>query len=329
MPSGILETDTTVDDSATAPSQTAPLTNSAASRQKAEFGKAGPFENAKLSWNRIDWTVLGWMLLVHAGCLAAPFYFSWPALAVAVGLHWLTCSIGVCLGYHRNLSHASFRLPAPVRFFTTLCGVLSGEGSPLTWAATHRVHHARSDRSGDPHSPRNGVLWSHILWLFVRRDANEVAELHRRYAPDLLKDPMMRFFEKTFGLWLVGSAALLYLVGGMPMLVWGVCVRLTVAYHTTWLINSASHLWGYRNYETTDDSRNLWWAGLLAYGEGWHNNHHAWPRVACYGHRWWEFDITWQAIKVLRFLGLASDVDDRIPSRDTTTAEPPRYTDRH
>ncbi|MBL6705640.1 MAG: hypothetical protein ISQ06_05975, partial [Planctomycetaceae bacterium] len=126
MPSGILETDTTVDDSATVPSQTAPLTNSAASRQKAEFSKAGPFENAKLSWNRIDWTVLGWMLLVHAGCLAAPFYFSWPALAVAVGLHWLTCSIGVCLGYHRNLSHASFRLPAPVRFFTTLCGVLSG-----------------------------------------------------------------------------------------------------------------------------------------------------------------------------------------------------------
>ena len=86
-----------------------------------------------------------------------------------------------------------------------------------------------------------------------------------------------------------------------------------IGYHTTWLINSASHIWGYRNYKTSDDSRNLWWAGLLAYGEGWHNNHHAWPRVACYGHRWWEFDITWQTIKLLRFLRLATDVDDRIP----------------
>ncbi|MFT5323858.1 MAG: fatty-acid desaturase [Planctomycetaceae bacterium] len=324
MPNGILETDTWTDDSLTKRSQ-----DSDSSKQKKEFGKAGPFENARLTWGRMDWTVLGWMLLVHAGCLAAPFCFSWPALAVAVGLHWLTCSIGVCLGYHRNLSHASFRLPAPVRFFTTLCGILSGEGSPLTWAATHRVHHARSDKKGDPHSPRNGVLWSHILWIFVRRDAEEVAELHRRFAPDLIKDPMMRFFEKTFGLWLVGFAAMMYVVGGLPMLVWGVSVRLTVAYHTTWLINSASHIWGYRNYETTDDSRNLWWAGLLAYGEGWHNNHHAWPRVACYGHRWWEFDITWQAIKVLRFLGLATDVDDRIPARDTTTAEPPRYANRN
>ncbi|NQV23947.1 MAG: fatty acid desaturase [Rhodopirellula sp.] len=324
MPNAILETDARTNET----SANHPQDNDSDFQQK-EIGKAGPFDKAHLTWSRIDWPVLGWMLLVHAGCLAAPFYFSWTALAVAVGLHWLTCSIGVCLGYHRNLSHASFRLPAPVRFCTTLCGVLSGEGSPLTWAATHRVHHARSDKKGDPHSPRDGVFWSHILWIFVRRNREEVAELHRRFAPDLVKDPILQFFEKTYGLWLVGFAALLYAVGGMPMLIWGVCVRLTVAYHTTWLINSASHLWGYRTYETTDDSRNLWWAGLLAYGEGWHNNHHAWPRVACYGHRWWEFDITWQAIKALRFLGLASDVDDRIPSRDTTTAELPRYADRN
>lgn len=323
MPDAVLETPPPVDNTSTHGSP-----DSDSYQHKKEPAKAGPFENARLTWGKIDWTVLGWMLLMHAGCLAAPFYFSWPALAVAVGLHWLTCSIGVCLGYHRYLSHASFRMPALVRFVITLCGVLSGEGSPLTWAATHRVHHARSDKKGDPHSPRDGVLWSHILWIFVRRDAEEVAELHRRYAPDLIKDPILNFFEKTYGLWLVAFAGFLYAVGGMPMLVWGVCVRLTVAYHTTWLINSASHIWGYRTYETTDDSRNLWWAGLLAYGEGWHNNHHAWPRVACYAHRWWELDITWQAIKVLRFLGLAKDVNDRIPSRDVTTVEPSRYAER-
>jgi sn-2 palmitoyl-lipid 9-desaturase len=299
------------------------------SQQIKASAEVGPFENAKLTWGRIDWTVLVWMLLMHAGCLAAPFYFSLPALAVAVGLHWLTCSIGVCLGYHRYLSHASFRTSAPVRFVITLCGVLSGEGSPLTWAATHRVHHARSDKKGDPHSPRDGVVWSHILWIFVRRDADEVAELHRRYTPDLIKDPILNFFEKTYGLWLVAFAGLLYAVGGLPLLAWGGCIRITVAYHTTWLINSASHLWGYRTYKTTDDSRNLWWAGLLAYGEGWHNNHHAWPRVACYAHRWWELDITWQAIKVLRFLGLARDVNDRIPSHDVTTAEPSRCADQN
>lgn len=273
------------------------------------------FGRQKLTLSRIDWIVAGWMFVMHAGCVVAPFYFSWTAVGVAVALHWLTCSIGVCLGYHRLLSHGSLKLAGPVRFLTTLCGVISGEGTPLMWSAVHRVHHARSDQPGDPHSPRDGVVWSHIAWLFVKHPAEFRDRLYQTYIPDLLRDPMLRFFERTYMLWIVGFAGVMYALGGWPLLLWGVCARIVIGYHTTWLINSASHIWGYRNYETTDDSRNLWWAGLLAYGEGWHNNHHAWPRIACYGHRWWEFDITWQAIKVLRLLRLATDVDDRIPDR--------------
>ncbi len=273
------------------------------------------FRPHQLNGRNLDWIVLAWMVAMHIGFLAAPFFITWQAVASAAVLHWLTCSIGICLGYHRCLSHGSFRLVAPARFLVTVCGVLAGQGTPLMWSAIHRVHHGRSDQDGDPHSPRDGVWWSHILWLFVRHGAVQRDALYQKYIPDLKKSRMLQFFERTYMLWLVAFAGVMYAIGGWPMLLWTVCARIVLGYHTTWLINSASHIWGYRNYETTDDSRNLWWAGLLAYGEGWHNNHHAWPRVACYGHRWWDFDITWQAIKVLRILKLATHIDDRIPSR--------------
>lgn len=272
------------------------------------------FDRSCLQPNNIGWFVATWMIVMHAGCIAAPFFFDWTAVGIAVALHWLTCSIGICLGYHRCLSHGSLRLVAPVRFLVTLIGVLAGQGTPLMWSAIHRIHHGQSDKKGDPHSPRDGVLWSHIMWLFVRHTDSQRESMYRIYVPDLTQDRLLRFFERTYTLWLVGFAVLMYAVGGWPLLLWTVCARIVIGYHTTWLINSASHIWGYKNYDTTDNSRNLWWAGLLAYGEGWHNNHHAWPRVACYGHRWWEFDITWQAIKVLRLLRLAKNVDDRIPA---------------
>ena len=272
------------------------------------------FRRAQFRVGHVDWVVLVWMLAMHAGAIAAPFFFEWKSVIVAIGLHWLTCSVGVCLAYHRCLSHNSFRLAAPVRFFVILCGVLSGQGSPLTWAATHRVHHCRSDRDGDPHSPHEGFWWSHWLWLFVRRTTAERQRLYRVFAPDLIQDRMLQFFEQTYSLWLVSFGGLLFWSGGWSLLLWGVCLRIVAGYHTTWLINSASHVWGYRNYETSDDSRNLWWAGLLAYGEGWHNNHHAWPREACYGHRWWELDLTWQTIRVLKLLGLATQVVQKSPS---------------
>ena len=330
-----------------APAATSAETDSQPAETPAKVSKQeilDAFSQDHLKWSNVDWVILGWMLLIHVGAAAAlvltvwslatgspalESVFTWKALGAAVFLHWLTCSIGVCLGYHRLLSHRSLKVVAPVRFLTTLAGVISGEGSPLNWAATHRVHHARSDKEGDPHSPLEGAWWSHLLWMFMGRDESFQEKLYSRYVPDLKDDRLLRMFERTYPLWLFGHAGILYALLGVPGLLWAVCMRMTWAYHSTWFVNSATHLWGYRNYETTDESRNLWWVALLAYGEGWHNNHHAHPAIARAGHKWWEFDMTWMAIQTLRKLGLAYDVNDRLPaprpvskSRTPDTAEP-------
>lgn len=273
------------------------------------------FGPGRLSWRNVDWTVFAWMVAMHVGALAAPFFFTWQALGVAVLLHWFTCSIGICLCYHRSLSHRSLKLRWPARFVGLLAASLSGEGSPLRWTAVHRVHHGHSDEPGDPHSPLEGKWWSHLLWMFVRHPDEVNRAAYEQYVPDLMKDPLVMFFERTWSWWMLACGIVLYSVGGWPMLLWGLCVRMVFAYHSTWFVNSATHLWGYRNYQTTDESRNLWWVAILSYGEGWHNNHHAHPRLARAGHRWWEFDPTWCAIWLLRAVGLATAVDDRIPSR--------------
>jgi fatty-acid desaturase len=263
---------------------------------------------------RMDWVVLGWMVTMHVGALAAPFFFSWPAVGSFFLLHWMTGSLGICLGFHRFLSHKSMKLAWPARFFTTLCGVLAGEGTPLTWAATHRLHHARSDQSGDPHSPLDGPWWSHMWWMLVYRTPTERQALFQRYAPDLLNDPIMRMFEKTYILWHFALMGVLYAIGDVPMLLWGFCLRMVAMYHGTWFVNSATHIWGYRNYQTRDESRNLWWVAIAAYGEGWHNNHHAHPHTARAGHRWWELDPTFWSIRALQAVGLAYNVNDRTPA---------------
>ena len=282
------------------------------------------FHHDQLKLSNVDWVVTLFLIGVHVGALAAfmPSLFSWSGLALCLGLHWLTCSIGICLGYHRYLSHKSLKLAAPAEFVALAAGCLSGEGSPLTWAATHRLHHQKSDHEGDPHSPvKDTPWWSHMLWLFPKRTTEASKLLIRRYCPELLNRPLLNFFERTFALWLWGGGVALlatgYAVGGWQLglswLVWGMCVRMVAAYHSTWFVNSATHLWGYRNYDTRDASRNLWWVAILAYGEGWHNNHHAHPSVAPAGHKWWEFDITWWSIRLLKATGLAWDVRDKLP----------------
>jgi len=278
------------------------------------------FNPNQLHWKNIDWVVLIWMVGVHLGCLAAPFFFTWKAVGLAVVMYWLTSSVGVCLGYHRYLTHKSFKLAKPAEFGVLLCSVASGRGSPLMWTATHRLHHQRSDQEGDPHSPLEGKWWSHITWLFVNHSAEQRALIYRRYVPDLVDRPMLQFFEKTNGWWLLVIGVSLLAIGGLPALLWAMCVRMVVAYHSTWFVNSATHLWGYRTYETRDESRNLWWVALLAFGEGWHNNHHAHPSAARAGHQWWEVDPTWWVIRGLQAVGLATDVHDRIPSRDEPQA---------
>jgi stearoyl-CoA desaturase (delta-9 desaturase) len=275
--------------------------------------------------NGLSWVVLAWFGAIHLGALAAPWYFTWTGLILLIGLHWLTGGIGVCLGYHRMLTHSSFATYPIVRYFIAWIGTLAGEGTCLYWVANHRKHHALSDRVGDPHSPHDGSWWSHILWMIPHVSREDIKDLYDRWVPDIKDDRGLQFLEKTFLLshFLFGGLvfAIGYLFGGMELamsvLIWGVFLRLALVLHSTWAVNSASHIWGYRNYETNDDSRNNWWVALITYGEGWHNNHHAYPRMARHGHRWWEIDMTFGAVRLLQALGLAWDVVDNQHKKKT------------
>lgn len=295
--------------------QTSPALPSKSKKQSEKEAILASYHPSRLTWNNVDWLSFIWIVGVHIGALAAPFFFTWEALGLTIFLHWLTLSIGIGLGYHRFLSHKSMRLRAPLEFFATLCGVLSGQGTPLAWAATHRLHHQQSDQEGDPHSPTDGPWWSHLWWMFVNRDQKTQDALYRRYVPELKDRLLFRIFERHYGLWLIGSGVVLFALGGLPWLLWGLCVRMVWSYHSTWFVNSATHIWGYRNYETRDLSRNLWWVAIFTYGEGWHNNHHAHPSNARAGHRWWEFDPTFWLIKLLKATGLAYEVKDTIPAK--------------
>lgn len=268
--------------------------------------------------NNINWAAATWLLMIHVGAVAAPWTFTWSGLALVVVLHWLCGGIGICLGYHRLLTHASFLTPRWMKRTIAAIGCLAGEGPPMMWVANHRLHHARSDQEGDPHSPRDGGWWSHVFWLAFKVGGKDQAEYFRKWAPDLYRDKVIRMMDYAFiplnllmSLVIMGAG---YWFGGWPLavswLVWGVAIRMVFVLHSTWLVNSASHMWGYRNYETRDDSRNNWWVALLTYGEGWHNNHHAHPRMAKHGHKWWEFDITFLTIRMLQYCGLATEVVD-------------------
>jgi len=310
-------TATEVDNSAPAASDSAPHSATANRKSHTRKKKAD-------AWARgIDWPTTIWITLLHVGALAAPFFFTWKAVGIFFLLHWFTGGVGVCLGFHRCLTHGSFTTYRPVRWALAFIGSLAGEGSAITWVATHRKHHVYSDQPDDPHSPHDGGLWSHMLWFIPKRAPGEMARLYDHYAPDLARDPGIRFIDKTFLLWsfLMGAALLGLGWGvwdmhtGLSFLVWGLFLRMIFVHHVTWLVNSASHMWGYRNYETTDDSRNLWWVGLVAYGEGWHNNHHAFQRMAKHGHKWWEFDATYWTICAMEKIGIAWNVVHDVPAR--------------
>jgi len=266
----------------------------------------------------LDGPITSWIVILHLGALAAPFTFTWEGLAAFFFFSWLTGSIGICLGFHRMLTHRSFKTSRPMKILLATIGGLAGEGSAVHWVANHRKHHAFSDLEGDPHTPNDGGWWSHVFWTLWARDAKNYEDYNRRWAPDLADDPALLFLDRTFIFWHIGLGAILGAVGyafggatlGLSLVVWGMFLRLAFVLNSTWLVNSATHIWGYRTYETKDDSRNNWWVALLTYGEGWHNNHHAYPSMARAGHKWWEIDITFWALKVMKFTGLVWDVVD-------------------
>jgi stearoyl-CoA desaturase (delta-9 desaturase) len=263
-----------------------------------------------LTWNgkNVDWVNVVYFGAVHAIALTAPWHFTWRGLVVMLGLYWLTASVGIGLGYHRLLTHRGLRVPKALEYLATLCGMLASQGGAVSWVAMHRAHHKFSDRAGrDLHTPRDGFLWSHVGWILCKVGEDPRA-LDRRYASDLLADPFQRVMNRLHVLPNVVLGLGLYLWGGWSLVVWGVFARVVLVLHATWFVNSATHTWGYRTYDTPEGSTNLWWVGLATFGEGWHNNHHAFQRSARHGLAWWELDPTWLLIRALGWVGLARDV---------------------
>lgn len=256
-----------------------------------------------------NWTNALFFGAIHALALLAPWFFSWSALGVMIFLHWLLGSIGICLGYHRLLTHRSFQVPKLVEYAIALIGAAALQGGPIFWVAGHRMHHLYTeDIDKDPYSARRGFWWSHMLWLFYKRSEFFNRASYRQFAPDLDRQPFYRWLDRYFLLLQLPLALGLYLLGGWSFVIYGMFVRIVFLWHSTWLINSATHMFGYRTHLSDDNSRNLWWAAILTYGEGWHNNHHAYPNVAKAGWKWWELDMTWWAILLLKRLGLARKV---------------------
>jgi len=241
---------------------------------------------------------------------------NWTDLALLVAFN-LLAGLGVTVGYHRMLTHRSFQPHPVVKFIFLAFGSMAVEGPALEWAATHIKHHAHSDREGDPHSPVEGFWHAHMGWMFNRSFADP-----NIYCRNLVKDPIVVFVSRTFIFWVILSLAIPFAIGGWTGLLWGGLVRIFLTHHITWSVNSVCHTFGKREFETRDQSRNEWIVGLLGLGEGWHNNHHAFPRSAFHGLHWWQFDLSGYVIWTLERVGLARDVYRVSPAMRA------RYTDK-
>jgi fatty-acid desaturase len=255
-----------------------------------------------------NWPIFLFMAFFHAAAIVGLFNFSWSALGVAILMWWVAGSLGIGMGYHRLLTHRGYKTPKWVEYALTLFGSLAMEGGSIGWVATHRIHHVYADRDGDPHSPRHGLWWSHMGWILEGHSLHREVEATARHAADLAKDRFHVWLTRWHFLPQVVLGAILFLLGGWQFVLWGVFVRVVFSWHATWFVNSASHVWGGRRFETRDDSRNNWWVAILSHGEGWHNNHHAHPSSARHGLAWYEIDVNWYGIWVLKKLGLAKNV---------------------
>ena len=272
-----------------------------------------------LKYGRRHQTGMNWITTVamtgfHVGAIAAFFFVDVGAILTAVALYIVAGMFGIGMCYHRLLTHRAYKTYKPIEYALTWCATLALEGGPIFWVATHRIHHQNSDREGDPHTPREGTWWAHMGWIIMGDGMHQDASVLARYVPDLARDPVHVAISKWH--WtsnvIVGLALLAF--GGIPYVLWGIFFRTTAGLHATWLVNSATHKWGSRRFATTDDSTNNWWVALLTFGEGWHNNHHAFPTSARHGLAWYEFDPNWIGIRILEIVGLAWDV--KLPKAD-------------
>lgn len=263
-----------------------------------------------------NWVVIGFMAAIHVLAVVAllPQFWSLAAVATLAVLYWVTACLGVTIGYHRLLSHRAFRVPQWLERFFATCGALSCQHGPIDWVGLHRHHHKFSDTDADHHDSNKGFWWSHMGWMLEEVPALAAVP---RLTGDLATDPYYRWLNKWFLVLQLPLAALLFWIGtvtgagGWALVLWGIPLRLVLVYHVTWLVNSATHCWGEAVHESGDKSRNNLWVALFTFGEGWHNNHHAYPHSARHGFGPGQIDLTWQHIRLLRALGLATQV--RLP----------------
>jgi stearoyl-CoA desaturase (delta-9 desaturase) len=303
---------------------------------------------AKLPWpetvdrHSVLWGYATFVVLFHLLLPLAfvPWLFSWTGLILVPLGNYVFCSLGIGAGYHRLLTHRGYRCKLWFEHTLAVLGVCCLQDSPARWVAIHRLHHQHSDEQPDPHSPLVSLFWGHMGWLLVENRQLSKLSTYERYARDVLQDRFYLQFERHL-LWLwvyVAHAVLFFLAGlavgwiaggywagvqfGLSLLLWGVIFRTLFTWHVTWAVNSFAHRWGYRQYETSENSRNNWLVALLTNGDGWHNNHHGQPRSAAHGQRWWELDITFLTIRLWEKLGLVSDVITPRNYRHAELAEP-------
>jgi stearoyl-CoA desaturase (delta-9 desaturase) len=258
---------------------------------------------------------------------------------VVFAVMYIPIGLGVTVGFHRLFTHRSFKTGPVLRFIFGALGSAALEGPVIEWVAIHRRHHAFADQEGDPHSPHlehrsgirgalRGLFHAHVGWILF---ATEMAQ-EERYAPDLLRDPIMRFVSRTHLVWVAVGLALPFglgcaltgrVSGGLTGLLWGGAIRILLLHHVTYSINSLCHFFGRRRFAVEDESRNLAWLSVLSFGESWHHNHHAFPTSAAHGFRWWEVDPSAMVIRMLEKLGLAWDVVRITPERQLTKALAP------
>jgi fatty-acid desaturase len=262
----------------------------------------------KAQGGTVSWVTVVFMALFHIGAVAALFMFSWKALACAVVLWFLAYNVGIGMCYHRLLTHRGYRVPKWIEYAMTVCATLALEGGPIFWVSLHRVHHQLSDHEGDPHTPHDGGWWAHAGWIMAGESLHAQTAPLARYVPDLTRDRFYIWLSKYHWIPMVVAGLICLAVAGIPGLMWGIFLRTTLGLHSTWLVNSATHMWGSRRFETRDDSRNSWWVAMLTGGEGWHNNHHAHPVSARHGLKWYEMDVNYYGIWMMKKLGIARDV---------------------
>jgi len=268
-----------------------------------------------LGMGPLNWGVVIGFAVFHIMAVLAVFYVSWEAVLVALVLYIITGWFGVTLCFHRLLTHESFETPKAFRYILTTATILAFQGGPLTWVGNHRLHHKHSDTDEDPHSPEHGFHWAHMVWMCYKEPEGRNPI---KASGGLREEWIMIVFERFFWVPQVLLAGALYAMGyavgnsyeALAWVFWGVGVRTAAVWHITWSVNSASHTWGYQNFDTKDGSRNNWWVAILSFGEGWHNNHHADQRAASHGMKWWEIDMTYWVVVALSWVGLAWNIQE-------------------